>query len=58
MLPFQMKKWKTEAQVVFFNPFTVLSSHKQKFVIRLFNKEANRNDQFANVLSGLNGLTD
>jgi hypothetical protein len=49
MLPFQMKKWKTEAQVIFFNSFTVLSSHKQKFVIRLFNKEANRNDQFANV---------
>jgi hypothetical protein len=50
-------KWKTEAQAIFLNPFTVFSSCKRKFVVCLFDdKEKNESYLFAIGLKGLNGL--
>jgi hypothetical protein len=47
-------KCKTEAQVIFLNPFTVCSSCKQKFVICPFiEKETNGSCPFLNRLNGL-----
>jgi hypothetical protein len=40
-------KRKTEAQVIFLNPFTVYTSYKQKFVVCMFvDKETKRNYEF------------
>jgi hypothetical protein len=45
------------AQAIFFNPFTVYSSCKQKFVICPFvDEETNGSYSFVNGLKGLNGL--
>jgi hypothetical protein len=55
-------KRKMEAQVIFFNPYTLCSSCKRKFVICLcVDEETNRSYLFAsglNRLSGLNGLAN
>jgi hypothetical protein len=41
------RKMETEAQPIFFHPFTVCSSFKQKYVICLFvDKEMNRSYSF------------
>ncbi len=52
------RKWKTEAQVIFLNLFTVCSSCKRKFVVRPFVNKANRLNGLIrlNRLNGLNGL--
>jgi hypothetical protein len=50
-------KRKTEAQVVFLNPFTVSSLFKWKFVVcPLIDEETNGSYPFANGLNGLNRL--
>jgi hypothetical protein len=46
------KKWKTEAQAIFLNPFTICISCKLKIV----DKETNGSYPFANGLNGLNRL--
>jgi hypothetical protein len=51
-------KWKTEAQAIFLNPFTVCSSCKRKFVVCLFVwTETNESYPLANGLNVLNGLS-
>jgi hypothetical protein len=48
---------KTEAQVIFLNPFTVCSSLKLKFFVCPFvDEETNGSYPFANGLNGLSGL--
>ncbi len=50
-------KWKTEAQVIFLNLFTVCSSCKWKLdVCPLVDEETGRSYPFANGLNRLNGL--
>ncbi len=47
---------KTEAQAIFFNPFTVRSSCKRKFIVCPFvDEETSRSYPFANGINGLNG---
>ncbi len=50
-------RWKTEAQAIVLNPFTICSSYKWKFVICTFvDEETNGSYPFANGLNGLNGV--
>ncbi len=50
-------KRKTEVQAIFFNPFTVCSLCKRKFVVCPFiDEETNGSNSVANELNGLNGL--
>ncbi len=48
---------KRKPQAFFFNPFTVCSSHKRKFIVSPFaDEETNGNYPFPNELNRLNGL--
>jgi hypothetical protein len=51
------REWKTEAQTISLNLFTVYSSCKRKFVVCPFvDEETNGSYPFANGLNGLNGV--
>jgi hypothetical protein len=48
------RKWKTEAQMIFLNHFTICSSCKQKFVVCPFvDEQASESYPFANELNEL-----